>query len=558
MTDLSDLIRKHAAANRLRYGKADGKAVLGKILSEVPSARADPAKVAAKVNEIVAGVNALDEQALKETACAETKQRGERIPELSLKDVPKPLVMRFAPNPNGPATLGSARGIVVNSIISKKYGGKFILRFDDTDPKTKKPLLSAYGRYLEDCAWLGCVPDEVYYASERMDGYYEHAEKTILAGGAYVCFCPQEDFKKLKDAGKACPHRDQGAQETLRLWKEMLAGKYKDGEAVLRVKTDISHKDPALRDWVAFRIIDEEHPRIGKKYVVWPMLDFESAIEDHLLGITLIIRGIDLADSESRQRYVYRYLGWDYPLTLHWGRVRIEEFGRLSTSMIRKGIEEGIYSGWDDPRLPTLTALQRRGIAPETIRKTMVALGLGVNDVSLSMETVYAENRKILDPAASRFFFVANPVNIVIKGAPETHVKIALHPGFKERGFREYDMKPGVDGTLELHIPGEDSKELAAGLNIRLMNLYNIEIEETSGDITARYMKEKKLDAKKIQWVSEGIRSELVRPEGTVDGLCEKACGNVPEGAVVQLERTGFARLDRKTKDGLVFYFGHR
>ena len=251
------------------------------------------------------------------------------------------VVMRFAPNPNGPATLGSARGMVVNSEYVKMYKGKFILRFDDTDPDIKRPMLEAYEWYLDDFRWLGVVPDQVIYASDHFPLYYDYARKLIEMGKAYVCFCKGEYFKELKDAKKACPHRGVSPEENLRHWEKMLAGEYEDQQAVLRIKTDIEHKDPALRDWGAFRIRKMAHPRsvIGNKYCVWPLLDFAGAIEDHELGMTHIIRGKDLMDSEKRQSYIYKYFGWKYPRTTHWGRVKIYEFGKFSTSSLRKAIE---------------------------------------------------------------------------------------------------------------------------------------------------------------------------------------------------------------------------
>jgi glutamyl-tRNA synthetase len=558
MDNLDDIIRNHAVANRIKFGSANEKAVFGQVLAGVPEARKNTKEVSDKVAKIVSQVNSLDEAALKSFGTEEKKVHEERIEGIVLKDVPAPLVMRFAPNPNGPATLGSARGMVVNSVAAKKYGGKYMLRFDDTDPKTKRPELFAYTQYLDDCKWLTASPDEVYYASDRIQTYYEYAEQLINLGGAYVCFCPKEDFKKLRDAAKPCSDWNRSPSENMTLWKDMLAGKYKDGEAVLRIKTDISHKNPAMRDWVAFRVIDSDHPRIGEKYVVWPMLDFESAIEDHLLGTTLIIRGIDLADSEGRQRYIYNYLKWEYPKTLHWGRVRLEEFGKFSTSMIKKAIAEGLYTGWDDPRLPTLMALRRRGIQPETIRKTMVGLGLGENDVALSMETIYAENRKILDPKVSRYFFVEEPIKLSIKGAPMTVVKNPLHPSYKERGAREYNLTPDASGNIEVYISKKDSLELSDGETIRFMNLFNVKIKKDAAGMFADYVPGKILDVKKIQWVAEHLEAELVTPEGTLKGYCEKAAASVNVGDVIQFERVGFARLDSKTGEKMVYYFGHR
>lgn len=484
------------------------------------------------------------------------------MPELKLPGNPENVVMRFAPNPNGPATIGSARGIVINSELAGKYNGKFILRFDDTDPKTKKPMLEAYGWYIDDCEWLGAKPHGIYIASERIPSYYPYAEELIKLGKAYVCFCKKEDFKALKDSKRACPHRETRPEKNLEFWENMIKGSYKDGESVLRIKTEIEHKDPAIRDWVAFRILREEHPRAGRKFIVWPMLDFESAIEDRVLGVTHIIRGKDLIDSEERQKFIYKYLGWDYPATMHWGRLKVEEFGKFSTSRIREAIESGKYGGWDDPRLPTIRALRRRGIKPTAIRNLMLSLGMGENEISLSLENLFAENRKIIDKETNRYFFADNPAELIVHDFPtdEIHVKLPLHPNFKERGFREFHLKKDESGNIQFFISGQDFDGLKVNENIRLKDLFNVEIlgiELERRNITAKYLGEKKLDVKKIQWVHSHADADVLMPDGVVSGFCELTCRDVKINDVIQFERFGFVRLEEKNGK-LRFCFGHR
>ena len=552
---LSDIIRKYAIQNRLQYGEAKEKAVMGKVLSEIPEAKKDIEKLMKDIEKIVSEINKIEIEELQGYELE--KRKAEKMVGLKLKEKSERVVMRFAPNPNGPATLGSARGIVVNSELAKKYGGKFILRFDDTDPKTKKPLLKAYEWYLQDCEWLGAKPDEIYYASDRIPIYYGYAEKLIKLEKAYVCFCSQGDFKKLRDRQKECLHRKQSKKENLRFWRNMLNGEYRDEECVLRIKTDIKHRDPALRDWVAFRIVREKHPRIGKKFIVWPMLDFESAIEDHLLGITHIIRGKDLMDSEHRQRFIYNYLGWEYPATMHWGRISVEEFGRFSTSKLRELIEKGKYKDWDDPRLPTLLALRRRGISPDAIRNLMINLGINETDISISLENLFSENRKSMDSKADRYFFVGDPVELLVKKAPEKIVRIPLHPSFPERGQRELKPKVGQSGNMRLFIATDDAERLKSGQKIRLMNLFNIEINKIGKVIEATYLEEKRLDMHKIHWVQDHLDAEIIMPERTARGFCEPSCKNLDVNDIIQFERFGFVRLDQKNK-GLIFYFGHR
>ncbi len=202
------------------------------------------------------------------------------------------------------------------------------------------------------------------------------------------------------------------------------------------------------------------------------MLDFESAMEDHFLGVTHIIRGKDLMKTADKQRYVYEYLGWEYPNVSHWGRVRLLGFGKFSTSVMKKGIEAGEFTGWDDPRLPTVAALKRRGIEPEAIRNVMVGMGVTETDIEFSMDTLYAENRKLVDTKANRYFFVKDPMPMKINNAPGTTAKAPLHQQDHQRGFRELCVcdDPVILVTLF------DKEQMKVGDIIRLKDLYNIRV----------------------------------------------------------------------------------
>ncbi len=557
------LIKKYALQNAVKYKKTpQAGAVMGKVMAN-PELRSRAKEITGLVNEVLVEIEQMSHEAREEELKSlapelieelkEKKEPDKGLPPLELNG---PLVMRFAPNPNGPPTLGSARGIVVNSEYTRKYHGKLIIRFDDTDPATKRPMLEAYGWYLDDCRWLGAIPDEVVIASDRIPLYYEVAEELIRRDGAYVCFCEQEVFKALKDAKEPCPHREQGVEKNLEFWREMLSGCREEQEAVLRIKTDIAHKDPAIRDWVAFRIIKTPHPRpeVDEKYCAWPLLDFEGAVEDHLLGTTLIIRGKDLADSEKRQRYVYEYMGWTYPKTMHWGRVQIHEFGKLSTSGIKKAIAEGIYTGWDDPRLPTIRAIRRRGIMPEALRKFMIDLGLGETDISLSLDTLYAENRKLVDPVANRYFFVWDPVEMNIEGAEPKIAKAPLHPS--RGGMREIPV-----GTTVL-VCRNDVDTLKVGERLRLKDLYNIRITGIS-PLTAEFIGTdmdlvKKEKARIIHWAPpDGLKVKVLSPDGEYTGIGERGIEKELD-KVVQFERFGFVRIDSVNGDDVMAYFTHK
>lgn len=563
MTDVRELARRYALQNAVKYGSdAEVGAVMGKLMGEHPELRERGDEVSAEVAEVVGEVNSLsmDErreqleevapELIEELEADEEEEAG--LPDLPGVEEVDEVVMRFAPNPNGPPTIGSARGLVVNDEYVRKYGGQFLLRFDDTDPANKRPLKDAYDWYLEDSEWLDVEPDKVIRASDRVETYYEYAEQLIREEGAYVCRCPQEDFQDLKREGEACGHRERSVEENLEEWSAMLEGKFGEGEAVLRVKTDIDHKNPALRDWVAFRVLKTPHPLAGDRFIVWPLLDFQSAIDDHLMDVTHIIRGKDLRDSEHRQQYVYDYFDWTYPETVHWGRISIEEYGTLSTSGLAEAIEEGAYDGWTDPRVPSVRALRRRGIQPEALRSALLDLGVSESDITFSMEHVYSENRKIVDPMANRYFLVRDPVEMEILDAEPTTARPVLHPDDESRGTREIE----VDDRVLV----EPDDVPSVGERVRLKDLYNVEIV-SSEPLEARYVGDdlslvREDDADVIHWVPpDGVDCTLRTPGGDEEGVAEEGVRD-EKGEVVQFERVGFARIE--DADPVVAFFSHR
>lgn len=568
--ELNASIRRYALENAVRYEEAPkADAVLKKIFGEYPELRKDAKNISTVVQQeldiLASWSKEKQEEELDKIAPGfkdelAAKKREAKRTEPGLPELPQAragkVVMRFAPNPNGAATLGSVRGIIVNSEYARIYNGKFILRFDDTDPVLKRPLLDAYNWYLEDCAWLDAEPDDLVVASERVDLYYKHAEELLKTGAAYVCFCPAETFKEYKDKKQPCPHRAASVEENVDCWEKMLNGDYEEKGAVLRIKTDMADADPAVRDWVAFRVLKRDHPRVGNRYVVWPMLDFESAIEDHLLGVTHIIRGKDLMKSEKRQRFLYDYFDWEYPITMVWGKIKMEEFGKFSTSELRKEIEEGKYDGWDDPRLPTLKALRIRGFHPEAIRKFFVSLGVTQTDIAVSMKNLSAENRKMVDAAARRYFFVRNPVEMRLEGGKFFVARALKHPSRKD--YRE--IKTGNT----IYLSGDDSAKLEVGQKLRLKYLYTVEIESTE-PLVAKIIEvdtPQTADMPVIQWApTDGIKVTVKRPDGGVDeGIGEPKIAT-ELGNVVQFERYGFVRIDsvakKEAETEVMAYFTH-
>jgi len=577
--ELREIIRKFALLNAIKHdGKAQTGPVVGKVLAEKPELRARAKELTALVKGIVEEVNSLPlseqmrivEEKWPETLVKERVEEEKRLPPLPNADKYEKIVTRFSPNPDCVLHLGSARAIVLCHEYARMYNGKFILRFEDTDPKLKRPVLNFYDRIREDLEWLGCKPDEEYIQSDRVPIYYEYARRLIGDGNAYVCICQPQAFREKVLAQKPCPCRNLPPEEHLERWNRMLEGKYMEGEAVVRIKTDLAHPNPAVRDWPALRVIDIEkypHPRVGTKYRVWPLYNFACGLDDHLMGVTHIIRGKEHLTNMVRQEYMYKHLGWKYPEAIHYGRLKITG-AHLSKSKIIQGIREGLYKGWDDPRLATFAALRRRGITPDAIKKLIIDVGPKTSDVILSWENLYAYNRKILDPKVNRYFFVPNPVQLLVKHIPRTFtVRLRLHPEYPERGFKEYVIKPSEhDGEALFWVSRMDLEVLAVGKIVRLMELFNIKVERVeaysveASFVSESYEEAKRAEAPLIHWVPIGMDMpcQVVMPDATVtEGIAEKKCKDLKPNDIVQFERFGFVRID-KVNVKIIAYYAHK
>ena len=560
---------KYAVFNASQYGgKANPGSVMGRIFAEFPEAKANAKDVQRLVMGVVADINSWPLDKITETVkqwpeLFEAKKVEEKKTLPPLRNVDRwPMVkVRFAPNPDGPLHLGSAESIIFSDEYAKMYRGHFILRFEDTSADVKPPIPQMYDWILEDLNWLGVKVDEKYIQSERLPIYYEYAEKLLGKGAAYVCTCESEAYKALYMAKQPCPCRELPPEEQLRRWRMMLDGDYKRGEAVVRVKTDIAHPNPAIRDWPALRISTRSHPLQKKKYRVWPLYNFSCAIDDHLMGVSHVIRGKEHEVNSARQKYVYDSFGWQFPEVINVGRLGLEA-GILSKSKIRAGVDAGVYSGWDDPRLGTLRALKRRGLQPETIREIMLQIGPKPINVMISWGNFAAANKKIIDPHSNRYFFVNEPVRLRVKGVTEPlKAKLPLHPDHPEKGYREYTVEP-EDGECTFLVPSKDLSA-AKGKLIRLMGLVNVDVTKVGKKPEARFhSKEHQIAREKgasfIHWLTEenSVDAEVVMPDAsTAKGKAEKLVSALNVDDTLQFERFGFVRVD--SKKPLRFYYAH-
>jgi glutamyl-tRNA synthetase len=591
--ELRELIRKTALLNAVQHdGKAQAGAILGKILGEKAELRTQVKELSVLINEVLSEVNSLDSAKQKQIveenwpeAFKKEKVEEKRLPALPNADKYKQVVTRFSPNPDCVLHLGSARAILLSHEYARIYKGKFILRFEDTDPKVKRPSLEFYDSIRGDLAWLGCKVDEEYIQSDRIPIYYEYTERLLKDGNAYICTCVPDEFRKKLLQSEPCPCRNLPPAEHLERWKRMLNGGYAEGEAVVRVKTDLNHPNPAVRDWPALRIIDTKkypHPRMGSKYRVWPLYNLAAGLDDHLLGITHIIRGKEHLTNGVRQEFMYKYLGWKYPEAIHYGRLKITG-AFLSKSKIVAGIREGMFTGFDDPRLATFAALRKRGITPEAIMKMIIDVGPKTADVTLSWENLFSYNRKILDPQCDRYFFVAEPVQLKVKNVPKKFkAELPLHPEKPERGFRRYTVAPsGEENAVNFWIAKKDAANAEAGKVIRLMELFNVKIvafrrkgrkiigtPQNFSNVTtveASFVSESYEDVRKtkaqlIHWVplGEEYPCRVVMPDASVvEGMAESACKKLKPTSVIQFERFGFVRVD-SVDAKLTAYYAHK
>lgn len=563
---------KYALQNAVRYGgKASEGPVMSKVLGERQDLRQRAKEVATIVRKVVEKVNSmtLEEQRkeleTKFPELLEEKKVEERKGLPPLQGVKEgSLVVRFAPNPDGPLHLGNARAAIINDEYVKMYKGKFILRFDDTDPKVKVPIREAYDWIREDLKWLGVNVHEEIRASSRLETYYEYARKLIELGGAYVDTCTEEEFREARAKRMPCPNRLKSPEENLELFDRMMASpldfsQFGGRKPVVRIKTDLNSPDPSLIDWVILRIVeDPKHPLVKDIYV-WPTYNFASAIDDRLTGTTHIFRGKEHEQNTEKQRWVFNYFGWNFPQVYSLGRLKLEGF-MMSKSKIKLMLEKG--SERDDPRLPTLAGLRRRGILPETIRELIVQIGIKTNDVTVSFMNLAAINRKILDPIAKRLMFVAKPVKLKINlerfGVDEITARIPFRPNSRE--YREISVRQGD----EVYLEKDDVEKFR---KLRLAELCNAEIDVSKNEavcISTDVNEAKRESLPIVQWVkaSESVKVKLYKIIGSedyevIEGLGERAMRELKRDELVQLIRVGFARVDDLTSDGLVMIYSH-
>lgn len=559
--ELKKEIRKMALQNAFEHGgETRDKVVLGKILGTKPEFRTKVKEISKDISEIVSNVNQLSSEEQKKEiddnfpeilAPKEKIKEREGLPELK-NAIQGKVITRFPPEPNGYPHIGHAKAAIINSEYAKMYGGKFILRMDDTNPEAER--MEYHAAIKVGLEWLGIEFDIVKSTSDDMELFYEKGMELINSGKAYVCKCKRDDISKNRRERKACKCSLEDIEKNNKNWEKMQE-KFKPGEAIVRFRGDMEADNAVMRDPVLFRIIEGKHYTLGEKYRIWPSYDFAVAIEDSIDGITHAFRSKEFELREELIDTILDALNMRKPHQGFFSRLEFKGMP-ISKRIIKPLIEEGKVSWYDDPRLPTLEALRRRGIKPEAIRKFIMSLGLTKANTLAPFDSLEAFNRKFVDSDSIRLFMVSNAKKLTVKNLPMSSVEIPNHP-INDMGKRKID----VDGNF--YISGEDSESIKEGMQIRLLGLGNIHITKEGEELEGNFVEGEPKDVPKIQWVPQKTAHEIkmIVPkilfkgeefnEDSLEELdvhTESHYLQLKEGEEIQFVRYGYCRKDSQNQ----------
>jgi len=388
---------------------------------------------------------------------------------------------RFPPEPNGYLHIGHAKSICLNFGIAEEYGGKCNLRFDDTNPaKEEEKYVEAI---IEDVKWLGFDwEDRLFFASDYFDKMYEYAVELVKKGKAYVDDLSPEEIREyrgtLTKPGKNSPYRNRSVEENLALLEKMKAGEFKDGEKVLRAKIDMSHPNMNMRDPIMYRILHATHHRTGNKWCIYPTYDWAHGLEDSIEGITHSICTLEFENHRPLYDWFLEQLGIHHPRQIEFARLNLT-YTVMSKRMLRELVEEGYVSGWDDPRLPTIRGMRRRGYSPASIRDFCRRIGVSKTNSIIPIELLEHCVREDLNKTASRYMGVLNPLKVVIENYPEDKVEemdVVNNPEDPNAGTHKapFSRVLYIERDDFMEEPPKKFYRLAPGREVRLKNAYFI------------------------------------------------------------------------------------
>ena len=403
---------------------------------------------------------------------------------------------RFPPEPNGYLHIGSAKAILINYETAKKYGGPFNLRYDDTNPS--KEDTEYVDSIYRDLMWLGAEPDGgIFYGSDYFDQCYEYAEKLILDGKAYVCDLSAEEMKEyrgtLTEAGKESPYRNRSVEENLDLFRRMKAGEFPDGSRTLRAKIDMASPNINMRDPAIYRIVHVSHHRQGDKWCIYPLYDYAHPIQDALEGITYSLCSLEFENHRPLYEWVIDNIGFEMP-------PKQREFARLNVTntvmskrYLRYLVENDMVDGWDDPSLPTICGLRRRGYTPTSIFNFVRSAGISKANSLVDISMLEHSIREELNATAPRRIAIQRPIKVVVTNYPEDQTEyfdLPNNPQNPEAGTRSLPF------TRELYIDAADFAEVPPPKffrmkpegEVRLMGAYIVKcneiVKDADGNVT--------------------------------------------------------------------------
>ncbi len=558
--NLKNEIRKCALQNAIEHdGKTKDKIILSKILGNRPDLRDKVKEITNEIASIVSDVNSipLDKQIFEiETKFPELLTKSEKIAEEKKECLPPlkgatygDVVTRFPPEPNGYPHIGHAKAAIINEEYAKMYGGKTILRMDDTNPENER--LEFYAAIKVGLEWLGIKFDKIKNTSDDLEIIYQKGKEIILSNKAYVCTCKRDVISRNRREMKSCKCSILDQNQNEDGWKKLFE-EYSAGQAIVRFRGDMKSQNTVMRDPVLFRIIEERHPLLGEKYGVWPSYDFAVAIEDSLDGVTHAFRSKEYELRNELYYAILDALNMRKPMVLEFSRLEFKGMP-VSKRVIKPLIENGKISWYDDPRLPTLEALKKRGITPEAIRKFIISLSLTKADTLAPFDALESFNRKEIDSKSIRLHLVKNPRKLFVKNLPFTEIELPNHPTMNI-GKRIIQM----DGNIFLS--ADDTTNVSSGSQLRLMGLGNVRIIQVNNDLEGEYIGDDvKVDFPKIQWVPQKnihnlkilIPKQLfIDEEFNEDSLEEMDAYTEPhylelkDGAEIQFVRFGYCRKD--------------
>ncbi|MFZ8907596.1 MAG: glutamate--tRNA ligase [Nitrosopumilaceae archaeon] len=560
--DIKSEIRKVALQNAFEHeGKTQDKIVLSKILGTKPEFRSKVKEIIGDISEIVSSVNQLSfEDQKKEIETnfpdllkpKEKVEEREGLPPLQGAEQGK-VVTRFPPEPNGYPHIGHAKAAIINAEYAKMYGGKCILRMDDTNPEAERMEYHAAIKVGLD--WLGVEFDVVKSTSDDMEFFYEKGMELINSGKAYVCTCKRENISQNRRERKACKCSLGDIEKNNQGWDKMFQ-KYKPGEAIVRFRGDMKADNAVMRDPVLFRIIDEKHYTLGEKYRVWPSYDFAVAIEDSKDGITHAFRSKEFELRKDLINAILDDLGMRKPYQDFFSRLEFKGMP-ISKRILKPLIEEGKVSWYDDPRLPTLEALRRRGIKAEAIKKFILSLGLTKANTLAPFDALESFNRKFVDADSIRLFMVNKPKKLKVNKLPFASIEIPNHP-IKDMGKRTIEIDENI------LVSADDAQNFKPGSQVRLLGLGNVAITKVNEESEGDFVEDGETsNIQKIQWIPEKTAHEikLLVPnqlfideqfnENSLEELevyTEPQYLKLKEGEEIQFVRFGYCRKDSQNQ----------